>query len=571
MTTSQDTHLRGRLLSLGVSVLIAIASGTPYLYGVYSPQLVKRVGLTTSDSATISLSITIGTSVGGLFGGFLIDHFGPQRSIMMGSICILFSYFGMHKVYEHRYANMWVICLLMILAGSGSITAFFSTIKAATANFPNHRGSAAALPVSAYGFAATIYSFIAATFFSHSAGDLLLFLAIFCGSVAFFGSFFNVDPFITQEDQLSLLTEQSFDPEQASDGGSIQRTESLSGSLAFWGIGERTPGATSESEASSLLSIGNSTITPQQPPPSAVSSIKPPTRENTINALSISNPNLSSQVLQLKTQTATQTQTGSSSAAASATTTPSPISTNSSKKSKAPWAVMKRRLTDKIFLTDYLIVSIISGIGQMYIYSVGFIVTAQYYYGKQPTTHIKRGGGGTPIDPHAEHLQAIQVSVISIASFSGRLIAGFVSDYLHKRFQIQRLWIVQFTIILMSVGQYLLIVNVSNHLLVAVTSAIVGGCYGLVFGTYPAIIADKFGTRTFSTTWGLICTGPLITLYVLNKYFGKIYDGNTDAKTGICYLGNGCYKQAFELSIILCFAVFFINLILIYYQRKKRR
>ena len=48
-----------------------------------------------------------------------------------------------------------------------------------------------------------------------------------------------------------------------------------------------------------------------------------------------------------------------------------------------------------------------------------------------------------------------------------------------------------------------------------------------------------------------MCTGPLITLWILNKYFGKLYDANTDSDTGICYLGNGCYQGAFELSLVL--------------------
>lgn len=594
-----ESHLRGRLVALVISVLIALASGTPYLYGVYAPQLITRVGLTTSDSATISLCITVGTSVGGLLGGLLIDHLGPQTSIMMGAVLISVGYFGMNKVYEHKIANLLLICSLMIVAGFGSITCFFATIKAATANFPKHRGGASALPVSAYGFAATIYSFIFALFFSDNAGNLLEFLAIFCGSVAFVGSFFvhiyhdhhdeerrdeeqlipgPADSFFPEEDQLSLLTQQSFDPEAASTT-TLAESESLNGSTAFWGVGERTPGARSDSEASSLLSISN-TISTDQPPPSATSSIKPITRQDSIRGTNLTNPNMLNQIQLLKIQTTTTGKISSSTQASkpsSSSSSPVPVAspliseraTSSKPKLKAPWTVIKHRLTDKIFLTNYLIVSITSGIGQMYIYSVGFIVTAQYYYGKDPPTFSPRAGGGTVIDPEAAHLQAIQVSIISIASFSGRLIAGFVSDFLHKQFHIQRLWVVQCTILLLSVGQYILVMNVSNVVLVTVASTIVGGCYGLIFGTYPAVIADTFGTRTFSTTWGLICTGPLLTLYGLNKYFGEVYDDHTNPDTGICYLGNGCYKLAFKLGILLCFVVFFINLGLIYHQRKR--
>ena len=172
-------------------------------------------------------------------------------------------------------------------------------------------------------------------------------------------------------------------------------------------------------------------------------------------------------------------------------------------------------------------------------------------------------------DPDAASIQALQVSILSIASFSGRLIAGFVSDYIHKKWHIQRLWIVQATLIMLSLAQYITIENISSFYWTAIASGVTGSCYGLIFGTYPAIIADSFGTKTFSTNWGLICTGPLVTLYALNKYFGWIYDTQTDGKTGICNLGNECYKGAFEVSFVLCIVAFVVSVLLIYNQRHR--
>lgn len=52
-SSSSSSHLPGRLTALITSILVALASGTPYLYGVYSPQFVKRIGLLASDSSTI--------------------------------------------------------------------------------------------------------------------------------------------------------------------------------------------------------------------------------------------------------------------------------------------------------------------------------------------------------------------------------------------------------------------------------------------------------------------------------------------------------------------------------------
>ncbi|WLF80485.1 hypothetical protein PVL30_004267 [Lodderomyces elongisporus] len=561
-----SAHLPLRLLALFVSIFVALASGTPYLYGVYSPQLIKRIGLTTSDSATISLASNMGSSIGGLPGGLLIDHYGPQLSIFIGSICIFLGYFVLFKIYQHQYAHLLVICVAMIFVGFGSITSYFATLKASQANFPKNKGVAGAIPVSCYGFAATVFSIISAAFFNDNAGELLEFLACFCGAVNFFGSFFVhvyhadeedgggdiedqeiFNPSSSQsqysrdrhgsnylpEDEISLLTE--IEPPAQS----VSKAESLKGSFSFWGIGDRTPRASmslQESEANSIvgdLRGGNATN----------GNNNSDNNKNTNNTNAITNSGNAEEVTVAKVKARLQT----------------------------PYQTIKERLTDKVFLTHYLIVSVASGIGQMYIYSVGFVVIAQYYYNKKHGIDMSSRNVASTLahDPEAASIQAIQVSIISIASFVGRLLSGFISDYIYKQWHIQRLWIVAFTLILLASGQFIAIQNVSSFHLTSVVSAIIGGSYGLIFGTYPAVIADSFGTKTFSTNWGLICTGPLLILFVLNKYFGWIYDLNTDKETGICYLGNKCYMGAFEASLVLCGVCFVVVVALMFTQRKR--
>lgn len=524
------SHLPKRLTALIVSVFVALASGTPYMYGVYSPQLVKHIGLTASDSATISLATNIGSGVGGLPGGLLIDHFGPQISIFVGSLCIFVGYFTMFKIYYHQYSNMFVICIAMALMGFGSITSYFATLKASQANFPKHKGAAGALPVSCFGFSATVFSIISASFFKDNTGGLLQFLAFFCGFVALLGSFFVHVYVADEEDERDHnLLEPNNDsqghqhPFSEADASlisdiepppqSLSRSESLNGSFSFWGIGNRTPRSSISLQDSEASEVTRGLID-----------------EERIDK-------------QLKPRA-------------------------------SPLETIKRRLADKIYLVHYFIVSIAAGVGQVYIYSVGFIVAAQYYYNKEHDAQTKfdlfrRAVQVALHDPDAASIQALQVSILSIASFLGRLVAGFVSDYIHKKWHIQRLWIVQATLIILSLAQYITITNVSEFHWTAVASSLTGACYGLIFGTYPAVIADSFGTKTFSTNWGLICTGPLVTLYALNKYFGWIYDTQTDTETGICYLGNGCYKGAFEVSLILCSIAFLVSVILIYTQRHK--
>ncbi|KAI5966095.1 hypothetical protein CANMA_003341 [Candida margitis] len=524
------SHFPKRLTALIVSVFVALAAGTPYMYGVYSPQLIKHIGLTASDSATISLATNIGSGVGGLPGGLLIDHFGPQVSIFVGSLCILTGYFTMFKIYQHQYSNLFVICIAMALMGFGSITSYFATLKASQANFPKHKGVAGALPVSCFGFSATVFSIISASFFKDNTGGLLQFLAFFCGSVTLLGSFF-VHVYVGDEEderENNLLTpiegnaaqQHSALEEEAALTSDIEpppqsltRSDSLNGSFSFWGIGTRTPRSSISLQDSEATEVARSLLEVEQ-----------------------------------------------------ANKQPKPRA--------SPIETIKHRLVDKIYLVHYFIVSITAGVGQVYIYSVGFIVAAQYYYNKEHDVHPKYDLVARTLqiavhDPDAASIQALQVSILSIASFLGRIFAGFVSDYIHKTWHIQRLWIVQATLIVLSLAQYITISNTASFHLTAVASTLTGACYGLIFGTYPAVIADSYGTKTFSTNWGLICTGPLLTLYALNKYFGWIYDSQTDGETGICYLGNECYKGAFELSFILCGIAFLVSAGLIYRQRNK--
>lgn len=583
-----SNHLPQRLISLVVSIFICLASGTPYLYGVYSPQLVQRVGLTTSDSATISLASNIGSGVGGLPGGLMIDHFGPQISILVGSICIFIGYFVLYKIYQHKYDSLFFICISIAAMGFGSITSYFATLKAAQANFPKHRGAAGAFPVSSYGLSATLFSVIAATFFKDNTGGLLEFLAMFCGIVAFLGSFFihiyldheDEEPDIeshklaSSEEEAAMMESSNSSPtvveeieQPGATAAKLERSDSLPGSFRFWGLGSRTPRSSVSSSQEDmqpiLQNIRDQNRLQQQ---SSSTNNNNPFLSRKDSASSM-NPSLgtsaASKIQALKSRT--------SEASFSVSKTPTAPRTS--------FQIIKDRLTDKIFLTHYFIVSIISGMGQTYIYTVGFIVTAQYYYHKDQLDSVSTvdttprsgiAGVHAKIASSAAALQALQVSIISIGSFSGRLFSGFVSDFIHKKYHIQRLWIVVVTIIILSVGQFITITNVNSAHLISISSAIIGGSYGLVFGTYPAVVADSFGTKTFSTTWGLICTGPLITLFFLNKYFGYIYDANTDSKTGICYKGNECYKGAYELSFLLCFVVFITSLVIIYVQRKKQ-
>lgn len=525
----EPDHVTGRMVALIASVFVSLVAGTPYLYGVYAPQLVQRVGLSTSDAATISLAVNIGAGLGGLPAGLFIDRFGPHRAIWLGSACIFTGYFGLNRIYSFQVGSLPLVCLAMVFVGFGSVTSYFAGLKAAQANFPHHRGTAGALPVGAYGLAATLFSFIAARFFDGESGKLLAFLAYFCGSVAFVGSWFIhiYDPTPMDSEEAILLSEL----ENSGFAPRIKRSLSLRGSFSFWGVGSRRP--------SSVL------LTPDQTP-----FISSANQNRTKNLMTMSSMNLS---LEFSASPGVSSSAIESNSMLLSPANPLLPAQDVEPKYESAWDTIKSLLSNKTYLAHYCIVSLCSGMGQMYIYTVGFIVTAQFNY--------HQGADGSPAS-----LQAVQVSTISISQFCARVIAGILSDFLHKKLNAQRQWVIIGTILLMCIGQLLLVLTNSIHS-ITIISLFMGCGYGLLNGTYPAIIADKFGVKSFTTAWGLITSGPLVTLFALNKYFGVIYDSQSN-DTGQCFNGNDCYKGSFDLGIVLSAITLVGTLALIYAKRK---
>lgn len=486
-------------ISLAASFFVSLCLGTPYLYGVYGPQFVRNVGLSASDSALLSLATNIGLGIGGLPAGLFIDQYGPQWLIVLGLLATLFGFSGLYSVYTNKWLVLLVMCTFMASNGFGLLILYFASLKAAQANFPNHRGAAGAVPASAYGLSAMVFLFVAAVFFANNTGGLLLFVAVACGSVMFLGSWFVH----VYEDEEALIIESRVVP-------SPRRTPTTS-------LYEVDPRKGSPREEDTRL-LGHR--------PSQSSLMEPlhRVRRTVLVGLLLF--------------------WGIGSRSSFSSTLSSPIVTS-------PLGTIVERLTDVHFLTHYVLLSLLSGIGQMYIYCVGFVVIAQYHTGNQTA----------PVSA----IQALQVSLISIGSFSGRLSLGFVSDFFYKTLGIHRLWLIFITAVLLLAGQLSLVLNENNIHLISLSSVMIGTSFGSVFGNYPAIIADVFGTRTFSTTWGLICTGPLTVIYLLNRYFGHVYDSHVD-NDGICK-GNVCYKQAFELSAGLTVLTMGLCLVLVFWER----
>ncbi|ODQ62176.1 hypothetical protein WICANDRAFT_76354 [Wickerhamomyces anomalus NRRL Y-366-8] len=484
-----------RIVSLVASVIVATASGTPYVYSVFAPQLVKNSKLPVSSLSNLSLALALGGACGGFPAGLMIDKFGPGPADFIGSIFQFTAFTLLHKIYTTQSQNIPLLMVALACVGFGSILSFYSTVKCATANFPHHRGTAGALPVSAYALAALLYSSIAVNFFKDNTAGLLKFFSLFCPTLCVASSFFlriykkekRSDATVSANSESAIAEERTTMktvPSAASLMSAFnERRRSLRGSLSFWGIGVRSP----RGSVSSFSQENRPLLAPELRRAdssviySAVEDVPVFVREH------------------------------------------SPIWNH----------YIVKAICQRLFLKYYFILASLQGIGQMYIYSVGFIVVAQV--NSTPNKKLTVGQS-----------QALQVSTIAIASFLGRLTSGPISDVFRRKFHAQRIWCIFFASSLMGLGQHLTSIFDSVEQ-ITLCSFITGFAFGFVFGTFPAVVADRFGTEGFSTIWGLMTTGGIITVSQLTKLFGYYLGKHTD-EDGVCRAGLECYREAFVFT-----------------------
>jgi hypothetical protein len=165
-------------------------------------------------------------------------------------------------------------------------------------------------------------------------------------------------------------------------------------------------------------------------------------------------------------------------------------------------------------------------------------------------------------------LQAMQVGLISIFNFTGRVISGTMSDLLIRKYQLQRLWLVVVALIF-ALGAHSTVARLEDQTKLWMVSVAIGLAYGLTYGCYPSIISESFGLSHFMQNWGWVAASPVFSAYAFNIMFGRIYDSHTvpsgdPSSPHICKLGARCYATAFHVTtgvtlISLCLCLFMIS------------
>ncbi|KAI5122073.1 hypothetical protein M0805_006056 [Coniferiporia weirii] len=191
----------------------ALCAGGIFTFPLLSPTLAEHLKLTQPQLTTIVLAGMIGQYPFSALVGKAIDHYGPWSCSLAASF--LFSLgFGSFALEISRTpddiaapsrSSFQRLAFFYFLAGLGTVTSYFSSIFAASKNFPNYIGIASGLSMALFGLSPLFLSVLASTFFTSEATGLNVtqyaaFLAVLTGVVNAIGAFnLRTPPFASVE------------------------------------------------------------------------------------------------------------------------------------------------------------------------------------------------------------------------------------------------------------------------------------------------------------------------------------------------------------------------------------
>lgn len=576
------------------SVLIALGSGTVYCYSYYNSQLFINCEIPLEEISKLSLALSIGSSLLGLVVGPMIDRFGCNKMSYFGAVETFLGYFILLKNYQLKGdCNVLLICLALTMIGMGSICGFYSCVKCVTFNFPKSRGLAGSIPVSCYALSSLVFSTFFKIYVKNNIEAVFKIFMFSCTLMISLGGFLIfMREHDGKENGETILVENNSESSSIvleDDSTRIQKstvtepmaikkssrnysfTKELQGSLKFWGLGgiRETPDSMIDQPNIPLLSSSTNKRSS-----TSFSDINQASRRDSVISARLENERSTSPLMHAKTALRSTNSQGrdldvvtfnldnpnheSISTNINKKSALKPTKTNLIQHSSTKDLPIYQTLTNWKFIGYYIILALLQGIGQTYIYSVGFIV--QLFVGNIDDEIV--------VDTAA--IQSVQVSLIAVFSFAGRLLSGPLSDKLVKR-KTQRKWNIILACCFMSIAS---IIITRFHLYDLHTkiqclnacSCIFAFGFGITFGTYPAIIVDAFGTELFSSIWGIITTGGLITV----KLFSKLL--SSDLERDDCdALGNKCVLRTFNITLCSSILAMSMTGVMIYLKFKKRR
>lgn len=503
------------LLSAG---LVSLGAGTPYLYSYWAPQFIQKCSIPAESIGTLTYSLNIGSSILGSVAGYLVDR-NPQIACGLGGFSTFLAYCLIKLCYDRSYGNVPLISFALTLVGFGSVAAFYAAVNLCTVYFPKNRGSATSIPIAMYALSGMFFSTIGSMVFKHQEDQFFVFLLIMCPLLISIGVvYFRLD----QGQQYSTINGHDENQLMEAPPVSTQGTTGH-GILTFFKNKNKDEIELQQYNPAHELETKDSATTS----PFRIRASDDLTQRGIVPTASSLDMALESHKSNLQQASTENT--------------------------------LKQEIFNINFLSFYLILATLQGFGQLYIYSVGYIVTAETIYVNNLGTTF-----------NSDAIQSIQVTILSLFSFLGRLTSGTISDVLSKKFGLHRLWNIIFAELLAIFACILLMNNFATPTIepgihiakfgnlqkLFLSSLIIGLLFGIVFGTFPLITADAFNQKYYSTIWGMMTTGGFFGVRIFSKILSSDMVSHMDVNTeSICGNGTNCYAYTFKCVMYVILAI----------------
>ncbi|KAI1805229.1 MFS general substrate transporter [Daldinia bambusicola] len=481
--------------------------------------------------------------------GMFVDSKGPRPAVIVGSFLLGLGYFPLHQAYDAGQGSVPWMCFVSYLTGLGGCMAFAAAVKVSALNWPHHRGTATAFPLAAFGLSAFFFSLIGSIFFPGSPSKFLMLLAYGTFGLTFVGFFFlrvlpphspyhavpDAEPGMTDSQRLHRTTSDEPKPRAAARGhpsepGTLNSTTTTTSTTS--NNSEMTQDASEQEDRDPQSPKEDSRAVDAEETPSG-------NRDGTDETSSLLSQSTSSSL-------------------------PGEVLVQSSVDMDRSHRVDIRGLNllrNIEFWQLFTIMGILSGIGLMTINNIGNDATAlwkHYDDSIDDKTLVLR--------------QQLHVSILSIGSFSGRLLSGVGSDFLVKVLHASRVWCLVIASGIFSLAQVCAL-SVTNPHLLGFVSGFSGLGYGFLFGVFPSIIAESFGIHGLSQNWGFMTLSPILSSNVFNLFYGSVFDAHSVVdRDGVssCTDGIECYRAAYLVTLAACGLGFVVTLWVIWHQRKMR-
>ncbi|KAF8978354.1 hypothetical protein BGZ46_006566 [Entomortierella lignicola] len=176
----------------------------------------------------------------------------------------------------------------------------------------------------------------------------------------------------------------------------------------------------------------------------------------------------------------------------------------------------------------------------------------------------KNLGDKSPISAiHAYH-----VMLISLASYTGRLVFSLGSDIAIHRYGALRIQVLPIATACMALAQVVGMFAPLRWL--HLCSALTGIAYGGFFGVAGTIVAELWGPETCGQNWGWMSWGAAFGGMLFNVLFGVVMDAErpiVDGRPQVCK-GHGCFRTALIISFSACVLSCGISLLIVYRQKR---